>query len=91
MRNRAPLALTAKLEKLSRDAGDLRINLSDHVNTSAVSAPTTFSLDRTHLMFRSLGLRHLGRTDTGRMAVRQNLGPFLKQKSANLVMLRAGR
>ncbi|XP_059079772.1 chloride channel protein C-like [Tigriopus californicus] len=35
------------------------MDLSDYVNTSGVSVPRDFSLQRTYIIFRSLGLRHL--------------------------------
>lgn len=49
----------------SPPSSDLGVNqshfmdLSDYVNTSGVSVPRDFSLQRTYIIFRSLGLRHL--------------------------------
>ena len=57
-----------KLEALA-DGGDSndgrKIDLEDYVNTSAVSVATRFSLQRTYLLFRTLGLRRMVVLDEG--------------------------
>lgn len=35
------------------------VDLTPYINTSAVMVPDTFSIERTYLLFRTLGLRHL--------------------------------
>ena len=35
------------------------IDLAPYINTSATAVQQTYSLDRTYILFRSLGLRHL--------------------------------
>ena len=35
------------------------VDLTPYVNTSAVTVPQNFSIERAYLIFRSMGLRHL--------------------------------
>lgn len=48
------------LKKLSsEDFDNMQVNLLPYTNQSAMSVQETFSLHRTYIVFRSLGLRHL--------------------------------
>merc|ERR1740128_1343250 len=54
--------LTSELlnqSQLSSERSGSRINLGNYVNRSALALPRQFSLHRTYLIFRTLGLRHL--------------------------------
>ena len=37
----------------------LMLDLTPYINTSAACVPETFSLERTYMVFKALGLRHL--------------------------------
>ncbi|KAK3604540.1 hypothetical protein CHS0354_000361 [Potamilus streckersoni] len=56
-----PQAATDMLNKYLLDSNyrDLAINLKPYINQSALSIPGKFSLYRTYIIFRTLGLRHL--------------------------------
>ncbi|XP_064610554.1 chloride channel protein C-like [Liolophura sinensis] len=56
-----PDRVSAALEKYSQDEEyqNLYINLKPYINQSALCVPEKFSLHRTYIIFRSLGLRHL--------------------------------
>lgn len=41
------------------DNGEDMVDLTSYANTSAVTVPQDFSIERAYLIFRSLGLRHL--------------------------------
>eukprot|EP00240_Pyramimonas_obovata_P003424 CAMPEP_0118923936 /NCGR_PEP_ID=MMETSP1169-20130426/2280_1 /TAXON_ID=36882 /ORGANISM="Pyramimonas obovata, Strain CCMP722" /LENGTH=856 /DNA_ID=CAMNT_0006864997 /DNA_START=214 /DNA_END=2784 /DNA_ORIENTATION=+ len=62
-----------------------RMDLSPYVNTSALCVHTSFSVQRTYILFRTLGLRHLVVVDDLNrvigMVTRKNLlGQWLQQK-----------
>jgi chloride channel 7 len=48
---------------LNEELKDVFIDLEPYVNQSAVSIPDKFSLERTYIIFRTLGLRHMTVTD----------------------------
>ena len=56
-----PSAVDAMLQQYCDDEAyaDLYVDLEPYVNQSAVSLPGKFSLHRTYIIFRTLGLRHL--------------------------------
>eukprot|EP00976_Prorocentrum_cordatum_P040317 817707-Prorocentrum_minimum.AAC.4 len=65
--------------------GSQRIDLGPYVNTSALCVHTTFSVLRTYILFRTLGLRHLVVVDdlnrvVGMVTRKDLLGQWLKQK-----------
>ena len=39
--------------------GEEMVELTPYINTSAVTVPQNFSIERAYLIFRSMGLRHL--------------------------------
>lgn len=41
----------------------LMLDLGPYVNTSAAAVQSSFSVERAHMLFRSLGLRHLSVVD----------------------------
>lgn len=43
----------------SFQGGEQKLDLRPYINTSAVSIQSTFSVYRTYILFRTLGLRHL--------------------------------
>jgi chloride channel 7 len=49
------------LQNYARDPkyADLFIDLTPYINTSAYAVQSTFSLERTYILFRAMGLRHL--------------------------------
>ena len=49
----------AKLKNVEEMPLNFKIDLTNYVNTSALSVMTRFSLARTYILFRSMGLRHL--------------------------------
>ena len=53
-----------ELAQKSGERGNVKINLRKFVNKSAMSLPERFSLHRTYIIFRVLGLRHLTIVDT---------------------------
>ena len=62
-----------------------KIDLSQYVNTSALRIHTTFSVLRTYILFRTLGLRHLVVVDdlnriVGMITRKNLLGHSLKKK-----------
>lgn len=57
-RVKEPAKMREALQEFSA-LDDVLIDVSDYVNASAVSLSASFSLQRTYLIFRSLGLRHL--------------------------------
>jgi len=54
---------------LAAHGGISRLNLSRFVNRSALALPESFSLHRTYLVFRTLGLRHLTVVDRSNQVV----------------------
>jgi signal-transduction protein with cAMP-binding, CBS, and nucleotidyltransferase domain len=54
---------TDTLNHLANDEAGVHANkfidLAPYINTSATAVQQTYSLDRTYILFRSLGLRHL--------------------------------
>ncbi|KAM4689206.1 chloride channel protein C-like [Discoglossus pictus] len=83
------------LNKYSTDSQyqQLFINLEPYVNKSAMSVQANFSLQRTYILFRTLGLRHLTVVDLQNRAVgiitRKDLISLQLEK--RLVMLECGK
>ena len=69
----------------SGERGNVRISLRKFVNKSAMSLPERFSLHRTYIIFRVLGLRHLTIVDahfqvTGIITRKDLMGYSLEEK-----------
>ncbi|KAL3858585.1 hypothetical protein ACJMK2_008857 [Sinanodonta woodiana] len=98
-----PQAATDMLNKYLLDSNyrDLAINLKPYINQSALSIPGKFSLYRTYIIFRTLGLRHLVVVDnknhiTGIITRKDLMGFNMEEKLAAaqermLRMRRVGR
>ena len=61
------------------------MDLGPYVNTSALSVHTSFSVQRTYILFRTLGLRHLVVVDdlnrvVGMVTRKNLLGQWVNQK-----------
>jgi len=63
------------------------LNLKPYINASCISIPLTFSLHRTYIIFRTLGLRHLPVVDTSNkvvgMITRKDLMGFKLERKLN--------
>ena len=69
----------------SGETGNVRINLTKFINKSAMSLPERFSLHRTYIILRVLGLRHLTIVDnnfhvTGIITRKDLMGYSLEEK-----------
>ena len=65
-RDRKSPLWSSLLQKLDTpEHENLEINLMPYVNTSSFVVPRTMSLERTYLIFRTMGLRHLPVVDEG--------------------------
>jgi CBS domain-containing protein len=65
--------------------GEQKLDLRPYINTSAVSIQSTFSVYRTYILFRTLGLRHLTVVDelnrvVGLVTRKEMLGFALEMK-----------
>ncbi|NXN24089.1 CLCC protein, partial [Nycticryphes semicollaris] len=87
------LRLTMLLNRYATDPQyqQLFINLEPYINKSAMSVQAHFSLQRTYILFRTLGLRHLTVVDQQNQVVgvitRKDLMPFPLEEKLRLQLV----
>ncbi|XP_060587255.1 chloride channel protein C-like isoform X2 [Ruditapes philippinarum] len=88
-----PEVVVDKLERYLRDPKykDLVIDLNPYINQSALAIPEKFSLKRTYVIFRTLGLRHLAVIDNtnilkGLITRKDLMGFSLQERLSNRLL-----